>query len=570
MYFPISFSYFLILVSVFSLKAQSQDFKIPDSLKRKSFKELKVLYYNNKSNRINDSIIANTYMRKAISKKDTLKIATAYCFLTSATNNILLKDEYLDTAIQLTKNNPSYSYPSFLYSLKAGLYEEKKDYKNKLNYFILAHDSALEVGNMDMVSIMRYNIGVSKLNIGMYKDALTYAIDSWKELKDEKVSYSYLNSLFLISSAYTNNSRLDSASVFNNLGINKSLEIKSDTHLSRFSLLEGVNQFHKSKYEICIDSLNNSLPQLIKDKDYENVAISYYFLGNSYSLTKNSEKSIQYLKRMDSIFLSENIVVPYCRDGYKQIIKYYKYKNDLQNQLKYTTRLLKLDSILDVNYQYFTSNIYEKYEKPRLRAEKQFLIESLKKDKSSFKNYLKILALITIVICLGFILSIYKRRKDFKKFSEIIAKLDNEIILYKKENTTKNKKNIKSDILNIDKEIIENILLKLNKFEEELGFLNKKITLQTLSKKIGTNTKYLSKVVNTFKEKSFSNYINDLRVEYAVNRLYNDMQFRKYSIEAIADDLGFKSSRSFFGVFQKKMGISPSYYISQLNKDLIN
>ena len=89
-----------------------------------------------------------------------------------------------------------------------------------------------------------------------------------------------------------------------------------------------------------------------------------------------------------------------------------------------------------------------------------------------------------------------------------------------------------------------------------------------MSKKVGTNSKYLSKIINKYKEKTFSNYINDLRIEYAINKLYSDKQFRKYSIEAIADDLGFKSSRSFFGVFQKKTGISPSYFILELERDL--
>ena len=265
----------------FSLKAQTNEFNTPDSLKNKSFEELRTMFYNNESSLTSDSIIANTYLIKAIRKRDTFNIVNAYCFLTSTTNNLKLKEKYFDIGINLTKNNPSYNFPSLLYSLKAGVYEERKDFKTSLDYFLLAHDSALEQGNLSLVNMMKYNIGVYKLNIGMYKDAIIYGKELWEDMKSKPLSDQYLNTLYLVSSAYTNNSKLDSASIFNRLGITKSLELKSKKYFSKFSLLEGVNQFHRSKYTACIDSLDNSLPQLIEDNDTENVAITYYFLGNS-------------------------------------------------------------------------------------------------------------------------------------------------------------------------------------------------------------------------------------------------------------------------------------------------
>ena len=120
---------------------------------------------------------------------------------------------------------------------------------------------------------------------------------------------------------------------------------------------------------------------------------------------------------------------------------------------------------------------------------------------------------------------------------------------------------LKSVTKEIDENVVKNTLLNLGKFEKELGFTDNKITLQILARKVGTNSKYLSKIINTHKKKSFSNYLNDLRIEYTINRLHSDTKFRKYSMQAIAEEVGFRSHRSFFGVFQKKTGISPSYFI---------
>jgi len=269
---------------------------------------------------------------------------------------------------------------------------------------------------------------------------------------------------------------------------------------------------------------------------------------------------------MDSVFLETNSLIPFCRDGYKTLINYYKSNNNTKNQLLYTSRLLKLDSILDSNYEYLSANIYQKHETPILIAEKEQLIDSLNEDNSSFWNYFYILLFTTLSITTGLIFNFYKRKKDSKRFSDIISKLNTKVKQQKSIIDAENNIVLKSETKDIDEIVVKNTLLKLEKFEKELGFTNNKITLQTLAKKVGTNSKYLSKIINLHKQKNFSNYLNDLRIEYVINKLHSDKKFRKYSMQAIAEEIGFSSNRSFFGVFQKKTGISPSYFISELNK----
>lgn len=108
---------------------------------------------------------------------------------------------------------------------------------------------------------------------------------------------------------------------------------------------------------------------------------------------------------------------------------------------------------------------------------------------------------------------------------------------------------------------------KLTLFEANKDFLIKKITLNSLSKKLETNPKYLSKIINFYKQKSFNNYINDLRIEYIINKIKTEHVFKKYSIKALAFEAGFNNSQSFSQFFYKKTGIYPSYFIKQLNKD---
>ena len=90
----------------------------------------------------------------------------------------------------------------------------------------------------------------------------------------------------------------------------------------------------------------------------------------------------------------------------------------------------------------------------------------------------------------------------------------------------------KTDLVIQDKKIQE-ILIRLDKLETSLYFLNSSCSLQNVAKKIKTNTSYLSKIIGTHKGKKFTEYINELRIQYVLKRLKEDSKFRKYSIKNI-------------------------------------
>ena len=85
-----------------------------------------------------------------------------------------------------------------------------------------------------------------------------------------------------------------------------------------------------------------------------------------------------------------------------------------------------------------------------------------------------------------------------------------------------------------------------------------------MAKKVKTNTTYLSKIISTYKQKKFFEYINELRIEYVLKRLKEDSKFRNYSIKHIAEEIGYKSTNSFTKYFKAHTKLYPSYYIKNL------
>ena len=192
----------------------------------------------------------------------------------------------------------------------------------------------------------------------------------------------------------------------------------------------------------------------------------------------------------------------------------------------------------------------------------QKLVAALTQKQEAFEIRYYILAGITLFLVLLFgALCFFNKRGD-KRLQNIISLLEKSKT--KEENTAKND----CVQLTIDETIVAAILENLEAFENERGFLISKITLHEFAKQLQTNTKYLSKVINTYKLKSFRNYINDLRVQYSIQELKHNMNYRKYTVKAMAKEAGFTTPESFTKAFQKKTGETVSSFLRHSNKIL--
>ncbi|WP_159441087.1 helix-turn-helix domain-containing protein [Pedobacter caeni] len=108
--------------------------------------------------------------------------------------------------------------------------------------------------------------------------------------------------------------------------------------------------------------------------------------------------------------------------------------------------------------------------------------------------------------------------------------------------------------------LLEKIRYALN---EERLFLNKGITIIDFAKKINVSPKLLSTLINRKFETNFNELINNYRVDYAKELLENNI-LERYSIEGLANMVGFNSRITFFNVFKKKEGLSPSEYLKSV------
>ncbi len=121
-----------------------------------------------------------------------------------------------------------------------------------------------------------------------------------------------------------------------------------------------------------------------------------------------------------------------------------------------------------------------------------------------------------------------------------------------KETTEEKKKN--------GDEMAEKLEIQLRELmQKEKTYLQKDISLHHLATQLNTNRTYLSTHINHFHQKSFSDYINKLRIDEACRLLmYSNPQ--NFTIDGIADMCGFNSKSAFYGAFKKETGMSPSTF----------
>ncbi len=157
--------------------------------------------------------------------------------------------------------------------------------------------------------------------------------------------------------------------------------------------------------------------------------------------------------------------------------------------------------------------------------------------------------------------SVRDKRRIKSKLKEFKEKFEQEEELNKKvyANT------IQSFTLNDEKE--KEILVALEKLIDKEYYLQSDFSLQNVAKKIKTNTTYLSHVVNKNFGKSFSEYSNELKMNYVVRQLLGNKTFQKYSTQAMAESVGYKSAVSFTRSFKKRTGLTPVQFLKNIESE---
>ncbi|EZH74887.1 hypothetical protein ATO12_09105 [Aquimarina atlantica] len=555
-------TYLALFIFLFSFFGYGQKFQIPDSLKDKTINELENLSYEYYPDTLKYKIYSNTLLAKAKELKDSLGLAKGYQLVSYYRGEDFPTTlAYLDSSIAVSKNLNHKRFPAISYSVKGVTYREMGDDYKALECFLAAAKYSKKTNNISFYYLTKHNIASIKEEIGEVREAISIYKKVLQYEDDNNIkTQGHLTTILRLADSYRKISLFDSATYYNRKGFLLAYE-KKDEILDFFTFNEGVNLFHKKNYQASLDSINKSIPVIEKYRPLigEELFIdAYTHLAKLYKKFDNKEKHLEYLLKIDQSYKRSNYAFVEMREGHKMLIDYYKSKDDKNNQLYYINQLLEIDSILDERYKSINKKITKEFDIPNLLNEKEEIIASLEAEKSSSATQILVISSLLILSLGGVGYYYYNQRRYKKRFLQL---LDTNT----PQKTTPAPKD-KTGITTISPDTLEQLLAHLEEFEKKQKYLASNINSKDLAKSFGSNSSYLSLVVNTYKQKTLSQYINDLRIDFVVEKLQSDSKFRKYTIKAIAQEVGFNTAEAFSKTFYKKTGIYPSYFIKKLEE----
>lgn len=432
----------------------------------------------------------------------------------------------------------------------------------------------------DVIMQIKFNnlIGRSFSLLGLDKKAIENGNNTIKQLKLSKDKFkgsSYNNTLFnaylntgnrtinfFLSDSIDNRTYLDSTKIF----IEKAKEFIETNNVllnskqkRRILTLKADASFFSKKYSEAISNYKKALEIAqasdLKKRAYQikfRIAECYFFLEN-YEKAKKMFNELE-KKDLNRFKLLKNGII--INSYYAQI---YQKSGKVELALKYSD---SFNSALE-NYYKEKSNLkVDIYTKNELRAKKNQINElrdglSNQKEKTN-QLTLYLLASITIII-FGFISVLIFLKKQKQKYK---AKFDNLTVYIENLKSNKEKPLAKK----IKEHKAKTILSKLKAIESQNLFTDKEYSLNKIAKKIGSNSAYVSQVVNEYWDKSFVQYTNELRINYILLKFNKDKIYQKFTLLAIAESAGYKSLSSFNKHFKSITGLTPKQYSKHLKE----
>ncbi len=474
-----------------------------------------------------------------------------------------------------------------------GLLELQKYYVSNghttlsLKFSNIAETNALKLKNYEALSSVYLYRGQASAILNLYKEArenlhksVVYANKETDEVeKHLQLSTVYANFAGMYEGDEKSN---DSISYY----LQQSLEVIKSTPADKLTDIQKTNYYNLlmtgymnmgilHTYILQPTNLDKAEPYFEKVLEFSKTAPKYFepsdfdiykALGVFYSRKKDYKKSTDFFEKALQIEKHKNnprmrlIIYKELKDSY-----------DSQKNISMQNQYLKLYSNLN-------DSINRIDKKSIVEESRNQITKSV--ETSNHNHYKNLKAMLIIVgifvtmIVIGIWVFFYRRDTKIKaNYNLLLEKLKNE------EENNKIKENQISIFGNdhrphskvsISNDTEKKILKKLITFEDSEKFLKKDISLTSLSHQLNTNPKYLSEIIRIHRNNNFNGYINSLRINYIVQKLYHDIKYREYKISYLAEECGYTSSQVFVIAFKKETGITPSLFIERLKNDNLN
>ena len=276
---------------------------------------------------------------------------------------------------------------------------------------------------------------------------------------------------------------------------------------------------------------------------------------------KNNGKTQTYIQQSEKSYKQLHSCY-YLREFYANILPIFKQNKD--SLLKYYSLLtLYQDSLSDSKFMESMISMENKatvykLDKKYKNLQLKYIYQGQITKNRSISLILSILFIVLILL-----ISVIIHRKNLKLNFQVRKLIEKNHTLYL--NRTEIDKNRKTPT-QAPADLIrkwEKLVLQEKKFKEP------NTNLGAIAKHLKTNTSYLSESLNSYYGKNFNKIINEYRIIESLN-FFHDTTANIYTVEYVANSVGFKSTSAFYTSFKDFTGVTPGTYLKQVKINKTN
>lgn len=472
---------------------------------------------------------------------------------------------YSDSAVQAARrlDSPDDLANSFL---GKGIiwYFNYRDFPKALLQYTSAYALLQDSDNLYLRHKTAYHMGVVKNHLGLYDEALplfTGAADYFNSHRndpsDPNAAYNntrgYLNCLHHMALIYRSTSQP--------LQLQNILErwepmVKDSDAFSQerayFLKEKGIQYYNQRAWHSAALMLQQAAAMLQNADDAASLGSVWYYQGRVAQAMHGTATAKAYFLKTDSLYTRLHLVTCEIRAGYEGLLAIPSLPR--ADILRYTHRLLEIDSIFKKDYPALVSRITAKYDQLNLIRENS----QLEKDRLTAKKRNRYAVGLAVFVITLLIFLFCRERYLSKRFSQCLrAYNQKEDYPLRQQDEERN-----NNDEHYTPQMTSHALTQIDKFEKMALFTKKDMSLPKMAEITKTSRNLLSFVLKS-KNVTYYQYMREVRIRYITSLMLQDKKYLAYTLDTLADLCGYQSRQVFAKQFREINGITAQEFIKR-------
>ena len=453
------------------------------------------------------------------------------------------------------------------------LYYWMSDYRKSYECLI----NALDLCEKSGIDTYKYKILLNIGNIyyrfdrmGLAKDYYSKALAFCRDSADQIILASNIGSVYL------GNGSLDTALAYFDYAEALSRRC-GNMYLGGVQNNKATLFFKKKDYDSAFFYWHQALEESSGDAEIQ--ALSYSDLGRLFLKRGNADSALHYV-RLSNAIASESNNRNVQTENYRLLSRIAEAKGERDQAFDYYKSYADMkDSLFNVEKFGEINQLQRSYEMSKVDSQiNRLVMEQQVKDQvlryRTVSLWVVVLALIGVS---GILMFMYLQHKKLNRAYNSLVEKSLRIAEYQEEASVKRRKDALKEKVSAEDpvagkmqedktqdELLDRILQVMDDVET---ICDSEFSIEKLAMMVQSNHTSVSQSINAGLNRNFRSFLNSYRIREA-QRILAMPDANKYTIEAIAARVGFKSRSGFINVFKETTGVTPSFYLKSVREQV--